>query len=56
LTISNSTNQQAGIAGDDTKERCMKLVPYGDRWVERLKFLNSEGYFEDLIVDSSINE
>jgi len=37
----------------DSKMRCMKLVPYGDRWVERLQFLESEGYFEDLIVDSS---
>ncbi|KAL3759988.1 hypothetical protein ACHAWU_000611 [Discostella pseudostelligera] len=57
LTISNSTIQTNDIDGDDdTKERFMKLVPYGDRWVERLKFLNSEGYFEDLIVDSSIKE
>jgi len=38
--------------GDDSKERRMKLEPYGERWVERLKFLESEGYFEDLILDS----
>jgi len=57
LTISNSTIQTNDIDGDDdTKERFMKLVPYGDRWVERLRFLNSEGYFEDLIVEPSIKE
>ena len=57
LTISNSTSQAGDqiITGDDTKDRFMKLVPHGDRWVERLKFLSSEGYFEDLIVGSSIN-
>ncbi len=55
LTISNSTSQTGDqITGDDTKDRFMKLVPHGNRWVERLKFLDSEGYFEDLIVGSSI--
>ena len=34
----------------ETKNRCMKLVPHGDRWVERLKFLEDEGYLEDLII------
>lgn len=37
----------------DTKSRCMRLVPHGDRWIERLKFLESEGYLEDLILESS---
>ena len=34
----------------ETRDRCMKLVPHGDRWVERLKFLEEEGYLEDLII------
>ena len=34
----------------ETKNRCMKLVPHGNRWVERLKFLEEEGYLEDLII------
>lgn len=42
--------------GSDSKERRMKLEPYGARWVERLKFLELEGYFEDLIMDSSSKE
>ena len=57
LTImNNATIIQNEVAhyGDDTKDRFMKLVPYGERWVNRLKFLNDEGYFEDLIVDASI--
>ncbi|KAL7534402.1 hypothetical protein ACHAXR_005844 [Thalassiosira sp. AJA248-18] len=37
----------------DSISRCMKLVPFGERWEERLKFLEDEGYFEDLIMDSS---
>mmetsp|Transcript_34539 Transcript_34539/g.63751 ORF Transcript_34539/g.63751 Transcript_34539/m.63751 type:complete len:297 (+) Transcript_34539:91-981(+) len=57
LSIDSSTAVQNddddGDDGDDSKLRCMKLVPYGDRWVERLNFLESEGYFEDLIMDSS---
>eukprot|EP00571_Detonula_confervacea_P005753 CAMPEP_0172325732 /NCGR_PEP_ID=MMETSP1058-20130122/54635_1 /TAXON_ID=83371 /ORGANISM="Detonula confervacea, Strain CCMP 353" /LENGTH=183 /DNA_ID=CAMNT_0013042341 /DNA_START=289 /DNA_END=840 /DNA_ORIENTATION=- len=42
--------------GSDSKERRMKLEPHGARWVERLKFLEFEGYFEDLIMDSSSKE
>eukprot|EP00578_Thalassiosira_sp_NH16_P007832 CAMPEP_0181123282 /NCGR_PEP_ID=MMETSP1071-20121207/25807_1 /TAXON_ID=35127 /ORGANISM="Thalassiosira sp., Strain NH16" /LENGTH=169 /DNA_ID=CAMNT_0023208395 /DNA_START=279 /DNA_END=788 /DNA_ORIENTATION=+ len=42
--------------GSDSKDRKMKLVPFGDRWVERLRFLESEGYFEDLMMDSSALE
>ena len=34
----------------EERERRMKLVPHGDRWLNRLKFLESEGYFEDLIL------
>lgn len=50
LTISNSTLPNE-VSSDETKNRIMRLVPHGDRWVERLKFLNSEGYFDDLIVN-----
>lgn len=59
LSIDSSTEMQNDDDddGDDSKLRCMKLVPYGDRWVKRLNFLESEGYFEDLIMDSSdVNE
>ena len=35
---------------EESRDRCMKLVPHGDKWVERLKFLESEGYFEDLLM------
>ena len=38
---------------EESKSRRMKLVPHGDRWVERLRSLESEGFFEDLIVDAS---
>lgn len=38
----------------ETKNRCMKLVPHGNRWVERLKFLEDEGYLEDLKYDLDI--
>lgn len=52
LTISNTTLPNE-VSSDETRDRFMRLVPYGDRWVERLKFLNSEGYFDDLIVNFS---
>ncbi|KAL3793396.1 hypothetical protein HJC23_001844 [Cyclotella cryptica] len=41
---------EPGAEMDDLETRCriMKLEPYGDRWMERLKFLESEGYFDDL--------
>lgn len=57
LTIDDSTIIQESDDDDDdndSKSRCMKLEPYGDHWVERLKFLESEGYFEDLIIDSTL--
>ena len=37
---------------EDTRSRIMRLEPYGDRWIERLKFYETEGYFEDLIIES----
>jgi tRNA threonylcarbamoyladenosine biosynthesis protein TsaE len=57
LTIMNNatiSQNEVSPSGDDTKDRFMKLVPYGDKWVDRLKFLNDDGYFEDLIVDANI--
>ena len=37
---------------DDSKSRRMRLEAYGDRWEKRLKFLETEGYFEGLIIES----
>ena len=37
---------------EDTNSRVMRLEPYGDKWIERLKFFETEGYFEDLIIKS----
>lgn len=47
LTI-DSTIQQLDDDDDDSKSRFMTLEPYGDRWIQQLKFLESEGYFDDL--------
>jgi len=59
LTI-DSTLVQGGDSdsdGDDEEEdgsesasRIMKLVPHGETWIERLKFLEDEGYLDDLIM------
>mmetsp|Transcript_56582 Transcript_56582/g.120158 ORF Transcript_56582/g.120158 Transcript_56582/m.120158 type:complete len:267 (+) Transcript_56582:103-903(+) len=54
ISLSIDSTIQNDDCGTDSKRRFMKLMPYGDRWVERLAFLESEGYFEDLILDSSI--
>lgn len=35
---------------DDTRNRIMRLIPYGERWMERLQFYESQGYFDDLII------
>mmetsp|Transcript_30445 Transcript_30445/g.62155 ORF Transcript_30445/g.62155 Transcript_30445/m.62155 type:complete len:314 (-) Transcript_30445:245-1186(-) len=55
LTINDSTNdnEDDGIESADMDSQCrrMKLEPYGERWIEHLQFLVSEGYFEDLIVE-----
>jgi tRNA threonylcarbamoyladenosine biosynthesis protein TsaE len=44
------------IDGDDNDNefecRRMFLEAYGDRWAEKLKLLEEEGYFEDLIIGS----
>lgn len=53
VTLTIESTIQNDDDNSDSIERCMKLEPYGEQWVERLKFLESEGYFEDLIVDSS---
>lgn len=55
VTLSVESTTRDDYDGGDADARCrfMKLVPHGDRWVERLHFLESEGYFEGLIVDSS---
>ena len=52
LTIDSTIHSEDEDDDTDSKSRCMKLEPHGDQWVERLKFLESEGYFEDLIMDS----
>jgi tRNA threonylcarbamoyladenosine biosynthesis protein TsaE len=60
LTIDSgtlTTKTQVGDSQDDSNEddndsigRLMQLVPHGTRWQERLRFLESEGYFDDLLV------
>lgn len=54
-TIQESDDNADDVRGDDdddddSKTRFMQLVPHGRLWRERLKFLESEGYFDDLIV------
>jgi len=49
ITLSIDSTIQNNDDGTD-KSRRMKLVPYGDRWLNRLKLLESEGYFDDLIT------
>ena len=36
--------------GSESACRVMKLVPHGETWIERLKFLEDEGYLDDLIM------
>jgi tRNA threonylcarbamoyladenosine biosynthesis protein TsaE len=60
LTIDSATlttkaqvgDSQDNSDGDDNDSivRLMQLVPHGTRWQERLRFLESEGYFDDLLV------
>jgi tRNA threonylcarbamoyladenosine biosynthesis protein TsaE len=60
LTIDSTTlttktqvgDSQDDSDGDDNESigRLMQLVPHGTRWQERLRFLESEGYFDDLLV------
>ena len=52
-----TTTTQVGDSEDnseggdnDSIGRLMQLVPHGARWQERLRFLESEGYFDDLLV------
>lgn len=53
-----TTKAQVGDSDDDNSDeddndsigRLMQLVPHGARWQERLRFLQSEGYFDDLLV------
>lgn len=50
LSDNNKDDEENDDIEEESRDRCMKLVPYGDKWVERLKFLESEGYFEDLLM------
>ncbi len=57
LTIESAIQDDGEDEYDsDSKSRCMNLVAHGGRWEERLKFLESEGYFEDLLIDASMSE
>ncbi len=43
-------------AGDDDDEieehtRYLTLTPHGDRWIERIKRIESDGYLDDMIVE-----
>lgn len=50
LSDSSEDDEENDDIEEESRDRCMKLVPHGDKWVERLKFLESEGYFEDLLM------
>jgi tRNA threonylcarbamoyl adenosine modification protein YjeE len=60
LTIDSATlttkaqvdDSQDDCDGDDNESisRLMQLVPHGTQWQERLRSLESEGYFDDLLV------
>ena len=60
LTIDSSIVQEEDSDSDEDEEeedgsgesasRIMKLVPHGKTWIERLKFLEDEGYLDDLIM------
>ena len=57
LTIDSTIVQEEDSDSDDDEEdgsesarRVMKLVPHGESWIERLKFLEDEGYLDDLIM------
>jgi tRNA threonylcarbamoyladenosine biosynthesis protein TsaE len=49
LRIDSTTH---GDDGDDgaSRPRLMQIVPQGDRWLVRLEFLKSDGYFDDLLI------
>jgi tRNA threonylcarbamoyladenosine biosynthesis protein TsaE len=51
-TMTQVGDSQGDSDGDDNESivRLMQLVPHGTRWQERLRFLESEGYFDDLLV------
>lgn len=53
VTLSIDSASHHDGDGTDSKSRHMKLVPYGDRWLKRLQFLESEGYFDDLLIPFS---
>lgn len=50
LNSEDASAETNDVDEDDERSRIMKLVPYGDRWTDRLHFYESEGYFEDLII------
>ena len=52
LTIESAVDEdvEPSDENEDCKSRRMRLEPHGDRWIERLEFLEREGYFEDLLV------
>ena len=57
LTIDMNKEDNPAKAGfietdEDERSRIMKLVPFGERWTQRLQFYDSEGYFEDLMINN----
>jgi tRNA A37 threonylcarbamoyladenosine biosynthesis protein TsaE len=47
---------EPGAEMDDleSRSRIMKLEPFGERWLERLRFLEKEGYLDDLLIESCL--
>ncbi len=41
--------------GDDEESeehtRYLRLTPHGDRWMERIKQIENDGYLDDMIVE-----
>lgn len=46
----DSDDEEEEDDGSESASRIMKLVPHGETWIERLKFLEDEGYLDDLIM------
>ncbi len=49
LTIDTTTKDDDGDDGA-SRPRLMHIVPHGERWLGRLQFLETDGYFDDLLI------
>ena len=51
ITLTIDPTEDASSSMDDERSRIMRLVPYGNRWMERLKLYEFEGFFDDLMIE-----